>query len=105
MAGIECPRCGLLSPESAGRCDCGYVFKGQATRRTSSGQAVAMQSDVFPPRVSVIDINIPFESMVIFMVKWAVASIPAFVILFLLSLAALMVVRGFYWPLGGLLTK
>ncbi len=31
--------------------------------------------------VAVTSINMPFEEMVIFMVKWAVASIPAFIIL------------------------
>ena len=34
--------------------------------------------------VKVSDIDIPFESMVIFMVKWAIASIPAFLILMVL---------------------
>jgi hypothetical protein len=43
-------------------------------------------------RVTVVDITMPFSSMVFFMVKWAVASIPALTILlilgvFLLSLA------------------
>lgn len=36
-----------------------------------------------PTHVSVTDVNMPFLSMVVFMVKWAVASIPA---LFLLSI-------------------
>ena len=35
-------------------------------------------------RVIVTDIHMPFGSMVGFMVKWAIASIPAFIILFLL---------------------
>ena len=35
--------------------------------------------------VSVVDIKMPFGSMVIFMVKWAIASIPAIIILFLLG--------------------
>ena len=34
--------------------------------------------------VVVVDIKIPFWSMVILMVKWAVAAIPAFIILFVL---------------------
>jgi CHASE3 domain sensor protein len=34
--------------------------------------------------VKVSDIDIPFESMVIFMVKWAIASIPAILILMVL---------------------
>ncbi len=30
MSGITCPRCGLFSPESAERCDCGYDFNTRA---------------------------------------------------------------------------
>ncbi len=36
--------------------------------------------------VKVRDIDMPFLSMVGFMVKWALASIPAFLVLFLLSM-------------------
>jgi len=43
-----------------------------------------------PQKVRVIDLDMPFGSMVVFMVKWAIAAIPAFIILmvigFLLSL-------------------
>ena len=35
--------------------------------------------------VRVIDINMPFGSMVAFMVKWAIASIPAFIILIIVG--------------------
>lgn len=35
-------------------------------------------------QVVVVDIKMPFLSMVVFMVKWVVASIPALLILFLL---------------------
>ena len=36
-------------------------------------------------RVSIVDANMPFWSMVVFMVKWAIASIPAFLILGILG--------------------
>jgi hypothetical protein len=35
--------------------------------------------------VVVVEIKIPFWSMVILIVKWAVAAIPAFIILYLLA--------------------
>ena len=35
-------------------------------------------------RVVVTDISMPFISMVIFMIKWVIASIPAFIILSIL---------------------
>ena len=34
--------------------------------------------------VTVKDFNMPFSSMVIFMVKWAIASIPAIIIIWIL---------------------
>ncbi len=34
--------------------------------------------------VTVVDIKMPFLSMVVFMVKWAIAAIPALIILFFL---------------------
>ena len=34
--------------------------------------------------VEIIDIRMPFWSMVVFMVKWAIASIPAIIILYIL---------------------
>ncbi|MBI44641.1 MAG: hypothetical protein CMG66_00550 [Candidatus Marinimicrobia bacterium] len=34
--------------------------------------------------VAIKDFNMPFSSMVIFMVKWAIASIPAIIILWIL---------------------
>lgn len=35
--------------------------------------------------VVVVDIKIPFWSMVMLMVKWVIAAIPAFIILYLLA--------------------
>ena len=34
--------------------------------------------------VKIVDIQMPFMSMVIFMIKWALAAIPAFIILFII---------------------
>jgi hypothetical protein len=45
--------------------------------------------------VSVVDVSMPFMSMVSFMIKWAIAAIPAMFILFLLAV--------FFWTfMGGL---
>ena len=38
-----------------------------------------------PERVSIVDIRMPFWSMVVFLVKLSIASIPAFVILSVLG--------------------
>ena len=45
-------------------------------------------------RVSVIDIQMPFWSMVVFMVKVAIASIPAFIILSIIGTLVFSVLAG-----------
>ena len=39
-----------------------------------------------PQEVVVVDVSIPFWSMVVFMVKWSIASIPAFLILIIIGI-------------------
>ncbi|MDL2122101.1 MAG: hypothetical protein LWX51_03245 [Deltaproteobacteria bacterium] len=52
--------------------------------------------------VTVTDIQMPFGSMVIFMIKWAIASIPAAIILFLIASVFAVVFGGiFYGQKGG----
>ena len=53
-----------------------------------------------PNRVSVADIDMPFLSMVRFMVKWAIAAIPAFLILLILGGVFGGMVLGFFTGLG-----
>jgi hypothetical protein len=44
-----------------------------------------------PASVSVVDINMPFGSMIVFMIKWALAAIPAILILsFILGVVAVV---------------
>lgn len=52
--------------------------------------------------VIVTDIKMPFLSMVILMVKWAVASIPAFIILAILWTVVFALVGGSLGMLTGL---
>jgi hypothetical protein len=47
--------------------------------------------EVQAQRVKVVDIDMPFGSMVTFMVKWSLASIPALMILALFGFAVAMV--------------
>ncbi len=46
--------------------------------------------------VTVTDIQMPFGSMVIFMIKWAIASIPAAIILFLMASVFAVVFGGIF---------
>ena len=49
-----------------------------------------------PTEVVVVDIRMRFASMVIFMVKWVVASIPALIILFILGMIGSALFSGFF---------
>jgi hypothetical protein len=52
--------------------------------------------------VVVVDVKIPFWSMVILLVKWAIAAIPAFAILVILGTVTTMVLNLFFhWPWMG----
>jgi len=49
--------------------------------------------------VVVTDIKMPFASMVLFMIKWAIASIPAFIILSIIGAVAWTIIVGFFQAL------
>lgn len=49
-------------------------------------------------RVVVTDIRMPFWSMVTFMVKWAVASIPAFIVLTAMGFIAITILGALIRP-------
>jgi hypothetical protein len=52
--------------------------------------------------VVVIDVKIPFWSMVVLLVKWSIAAIPAVIILVMLATAASMLLGAlFHWPWMG----
>ena len=46
--------------------------------------------------VEVKDINMSFMSMVVFMVKWAIASIPAMIILMIIAWVVSVILGGFF---------
>jgi hypothetical protein len=52
--------------------------------------------------VVVTDINMSFLSMVIFMVKWVVASIPAFIILSIIGAVFMMLFSGIMGGMSGM---
>ena len=52
--------------------------------------------------VVVTDINMSFISMVIFMVKWVVASIPAFIILSVIGAVFMMLFGGIMSGMSGM---
>ena len=51
-------------------------------------------------RVVITDVRVPFLSMVVLMIKWALASIPAFIILGILAAGATALFGGIFAVLG-----
>ncbi|VAX17744.1 hypothetical protein MNBD_NITROSPINAE03-237 [hydrothermal vent metagenome] len=75
MALIKCPECSAQVSEQASACPkCGYSFGAMAVK-------VADEEKDEIQGVVVTDINMTFSSMVSFMIKWALATIPAAIIL------------------------
>jgi len=78
------------SPADCVKCGIHYdaFYKQQAEKAAQSASAPEVSGALanYPGArpVVVMDINMSFGSMVRFMVKWAIASIPALLILFLL---------------------
>jgi hypothetical protein len=51
--------------------------------------------------IVVTDIRIPFISMVVLLVKWSLAAIPAMIILVSIAVAISLVLGGLFGGLGG----
>ena len=62
------------------------------------GIEITTQTSNFEQKVIVTDIHMPFGSMVTFMIKWAIASIPAAIILFLIGSLILAFIGVFVKP-------
>jgi hypothetical protein len=81
-AAIVCPHCRratLPGPSS----EPAVASPPRSATRTEIEHAPALPSPIL--RVTVVDVNMPFASMVGFMVKWAIAAIPAVLILGVLA--------------------
>lgn len=85
-----CPSCGKeLQIPTAVRASQPAVQRQPDPDVALSPRQSQPRTDVSP--VVVTDIDIPFMSMVLFMVKWAIATIPAFIILSVLALSTVAV--------------
>lgn len=85
---LRCPKCGNLSMDGAVGCWSCRESLQNAVRVLPEPPSPDEEdaSAASGSRVVVTDIDMPFGSMVRFMVKWSIASIPAFLILLLLAL-------------------
>lgn len=85
----QCPKCGNWSTSSGRYClQCGADLANptSASARTAALSAAQSTPTAFAgaQKVVVTDINMTFGSMVVFMIKWALAAIPAIIILSLI---------------------
>jgi ABC-type Na+ efflux pump permease subunit len=53
-------------------------------------------------KVIVTDIRMPFGSMVVFLIKWAIASIPAVIILWFIMAILMLIFMTFFGGMAGL---
>lgn len=85
MSLIACPECTKQVSSFAPNCPgCGCPIKASGETKASEAQ-----------RVTIEDVHMEFGSMVVFMIKWAIAVIPAAIILvIILSIVAGMFAGG-----------
>ena len=76
----QCPNCQKMNDDSLIKCQCGYQFEDYKEPNEDK-----LPSNINVEHVVIDDIRMDFTSMVVFMVKWALASIPALVILFFIG--------------------
>jgi hypothetical protein len=82
MALIKCPDCEGALSDGARLCPhCGWE---KGTYLDAKGKV----RTVLPHRISVTDVDVPFLSIVRIAVKWAVASLPALLLLILIAVLA-----------------
>lgn len=75
MSLIACPECTKQVSSFAPNCPgCGCPIKATGETKASEAQ-----------RVSIEDVHMEFGSMVVFMIKWAIAVIPAAIILVIIA--------------------
>ena len=86
---MQCPKCAYEPTlkqqlESAGKCtNCGVYYSAGAVNSKTGGAQMQLQraNSISGNSVVIGDIKMPFLSMVTFMVKWALAAIPAMIII------------------------
>lgn len=96
---IICPECKRKNLDKARICEqCGAVLKGgvrvRRTAPTVSRAVVSSAKHSDSKEIIITDIKVPFWSMVILMVKWVFASIPAMIIIALFVLFLISVASG-----------
>lgn len=99
----RCPECGIFYQKAAEmQRDREQITHQQqlaadaaARKQAENSVSPKVKAAMFEYRgaqpVVVIDVNMSFGSMVVFMIKWALAAIPAMILLFMILIVPLMV--------------
>jgi len=94
----KCKNCQEESEDSFDSCwNCGLDTKGKKQanfEKTKQSPSSDTEGSPIVQNVVVTDIKMSFSSMVEFMVKWAIASIPALIILFFIGMALAALIAG-----------
>lgn len=109
-----CPKCGAKNLNSNKSCDkCGTIIEGISSQENktaiSNSSVIEKQLSSLADSISQIerntrcnasisisDINMPFGSMVAFMIKWSIATIPAAIILLIIGLIVTAAFGGLF---------
>ena len=94
MSEAKCYICGKMYEEEEGQEGLYPKKCGNKDCSVKESQPIKKEKPKNVQAVKVIDFDMEFGSMVTFMVKWAIASIPAMIILFIIGMVFLMLVGG-----------
>lgn len=89
---IQCPACGRYIKVPGTRAISPPVVPDKPVERSTPSYSTTSHSSL--QNVRVVDIKMPFGSMVVFLIKWALASIPAMIILGLIYLLVVGMIMG-----------
>lgn len=76
----RCPKCGTAHNDSVVLCDCGYDLSRTQSFEVSGGIASSGNRKT-GQYLTIQDIDIPFVRLVVIMVKFSLASVPAAIII------------------------
>lgn len=114
---LKCPHCGAYYEKAAWNASA-QLSRDEHDRMLKERKVVPGASPSILPHVKkiadmnkgaqpvvVVDLSMSFSSMVVFMIKWSIASIPAMIVLFLIGMVLFALFAGAAGGLLGLLPK
>jgi hypothetical protein len=97
------------APRSSSRSVTQEVRKFESYERDNSGTVSSADTAICsvsfpsaPQRISVVDFDMPFGRMVVFMIKWAFAAIPALIVILAVVFVCLLIFAAFFCGIAAL---